>query len=207
MVGRIGLGGFPFGGLNKARGWDPFTASGRRIAVATIHAAIDAGINYIDTAPAYGSGNSESIIGEVMKDRRGECILATKVGYRGITAAAVIKSVEESLTRLAADMVDIVQFHGGMYEQDDVDHILNGGLAEALIRNPFGGAIAVWASSGLTEPYAQSLMNREFIRLLISGAHPTLGEAVRQAKEATDDPDVRKTWVLLGDPSMGIQAP
>jgi len=80
-------------------------------------------------------------------------------------------------------------------------------LAEALIRNPFGGAIAVWASSGLTEPHGQSIMHREFIRSLM-GTNPTrLGDAIIPAKEAMSDPDVRKTWVLIGDPSMRIQAP
>ena len=68
-VSRIGLGGFPFGGVNKAHNWDPFSSEGRKTAIATIHKALDLGINYIDTAPGYGNGNSESIIGEVMKTR------------------------------------------------------------------------------------------------------------------------------------------
>jgi hypothetical protein len=75
-------------------------------------------------------------------------------------------------------------------------------LAEALLRAPNGGAVAVFASSGLTDPYPQSIMNQEFIRFLFAGAHPTLGDAVQHAKQATTDPDVRKTWVLLGDPAM-----
>jgi hypothetical protein len=50
-------------------------------------------------------------------------------------------------------------------------------------------------------------MHREFIRSLM-GTNPTrLGDAIIPAKEAMSDPDVRKTWVLIGDPSMRIQAP
>ena len=80
-------------------------------------------------------------------------------------------------------------------------------MAEVLLRNPDGGAIAVWASSGLTEPYGQSIMHREFIRSLL-GTNPTrLGDAIIPAKGAMADPDIRKTWVLIGDPSMRIQAP
>ncbi len=82
QVTRLALGGFPFGAVNQARGWDPFTPDGRRQALATVHAALDAGITIIDTAPAYGSGNSESIIGEATRGRRDDFTLMTKVAHR-----------------------------------------------------------------------------------------------------------------------------
>jgi aryl-alcohol dehydrogenase-like predicted oxidoreductase len=129
---RIALGGYPFGGVNKARGWDPFTPEGRKKAIATVHAALDAGINVIDTAPAYGDGNSESIVGQATEGRRDDLVLMTKVGYRGATPKNVIESVESSLRRLRTDAVDVIQFHGGMYTEADVDLILNRGLLDAL---------------------------------------------------------------------------
>lgn len=132
-VTRIGLGGFPFGGVNLARGWDPFTAAGRSQAIETVHAALDAGINYIDTAPSYGNGNSESIIGEATQERREQFVLATKVGYGGLAPSDVTASVEASLKRLRTDVADVVQFHGGMYTDDDVRHILDDGLLDALV--------------------------------------------------------------------------
>jgi aryl-alcohol dehydrogenase-like predicted oxidoreductase len=132
-VTRLALGGYPFGGVNKARGWDPFTAEGRKTAAATIHAALDAGINYIDTAPSYGNGNSESIIGEATRGHRGRFVLATKVGYRGLTAAEVTASVQASLGRLQTDVIDVIQFHGGMYTDQEVHHILHDGLLDALL--------------------------------------------------------------------------
>ncbi len=94
---RIALGGYPFGGVNRARGWDPFSPEGRATAIETIHAALDAGINYFDTAPGYGNGNSESIIGEAIQARRDTVCLATKVGYRGRSPGDVTASVEASL--------------------------------------------------------------------------------------------------------------
>jgi len=83
-------------------------------------------------------------------------------------------------------------------------------LGEALLKAPDGGAVAAWASSGMTLPEAQALVNREFYRLLLQTSLRgtqglTLGEASRQAKAATGDTNVRRTWVLLGDPSMRLR--
>jgi hypothetical protein len=79
-------------------------------------------------------------------------------------------------------------------------------LAEALMRAEGGGAAAVWASSGMTEPGAQAAIDQQLMRLLFgAGQSPTLGEAVRGAKEATTNVDVRRTWILFGDPTMRIR--
>lgn len=134
QVTRLALGGYPFGGVNRARDWDPFTEWGRAMAVETIHAALDAGINYIDTAPGYGDGNSESVIGEATHDRRDRFILATKVGYQHSSPKEVIASVEASARRLRTDVIDVIQFHGGMYTEAHIEHILTGGLLDALVK-------------------------------------------------------------------------
>jgi hypothetical protein len=78
-------------------------------------------------------------------------------------------------------------------------------IAEALLENPNGGAVAVWASSTLAEPDGQEVMNRELFRLLFSTPGLTIGEAVNRAKRATSDVEVRKSWILFGDPSMRLQ--
>lgn len=132
QVTRLALGGYPFGGVNLARGWDPFSLTGRTQAIETIHAALDAGINLVDTAPGYGDGNSESIIGVALRGRRDAVVLATKVGYHG-SASEVRESVEASLRRLQTDAVDVIQFHGGMYTSNEVRHILDEGLLDALV--------------------------------------------------------------------------
>jgi Peptidase family C25 len=82
-------------------------------------------------------------------------------------------------------------------------------LAEALLHADGGGAVAVWAPSGITGPSGQSVMNQELFRWVFSerdspGAPLRLGEAVVRAKAAVGDDDVRRTWILLGDPSMPL---
>jgi aryl-alcohol dehydrogenase-like predicted oxidoreductase len=131
-VTRLALGGYPFGGVNRARGWDPFTPEGRAQGIGTVRGALDAGINLIDTAPGYGAGNSEEIVGQATQGRRDEFVLATKVSYRG-SADEVRASVERSLRRLRTDVIDVIQFHGGMYTAEEVTHILDDGLLDALI--------------------------------------------------------------------------
>lgn len=140
-VSRLVLGGYPFGGMNKANGWDPWSTAGRRTAIETINHALDRGINYIDTAPSYGDGNSESIIGEVMRTRRDDCVLATKVGWQNASRSDVIDSVQQSLRRLQTDHLDIVQFHGGMYTAEQHRHIVDGGPLDALRDLKKSGAV------------------------------------------------------------------
>jgi len=78
-------------------------------------------------------------------------------------------------------------------------------LAEALLKAPNGGAVAVWASSTLTEPDQQALLGRELFSNLFGGQTLTLGQAVSRAKFAATDPDVRKSWILFGDPTMKLR--
>ena len=77
---------------------------------------------------------------------------------------------------------------------------LRPGLAEALLRAPYGGAFAVWASSGLTEPTDQIHANEELFRQLAATSSPRLGDAMVRAKSVIRDLDVRRTWILFGDP-------
>ncbi len=79
-------------------------------------------------------------------------------------------------------------------------------LAETLLKAERGGAIAVWASSGMTIPGDQSLMDREMFRTLFgTPAGQRLGDLTVKAKAATGDKDVRQTWILFGDPSMRLK--
>jgi uncharacterized repeat protein (TIGR01451 family) len=80
-------------------------------------------------------------------------------------------------------------------------------LAEALMLAPNGGAVAVWASSGLTAPSSQFQMDRALTQSLFSQASITLGDAVLFAKSGIGDPDVRKTFILFGDPLMRLKQP
>lgn len=78
-------------------------------------------------------------------------------------------------------------------------------LAERLVKMEGGGAVAAWASSGMTRPDEQSEMNKQLYRLLLSSGRERIGEAVRGAKAATKDQDARRVWILIGDPTMRLK--
>ena len=78
-------------------------------------------------------------------------------------------------------------------------------LAEAWLKAAHGGAIGVWASSGLTSPGGQAAVNQALITELFSGEGLTLGEAVQRAKAAVHDRDIRRTWILFGDPTLRLE--
>jgi hypothetical protein len=78
-------------------------------------------------------------------------------------------------------------------------------LAEALLRSSQGGAVAVWGSSGMAMADGQALMNQELYRQIFNDPLVRLGEAVRRAKVSTNDLDVRRSWILLGDPSTRLK--
>ena len=84
---------------------------------------------------------------------------------------------------------------------------MNESLAESLLKSENGGAVAVWASSGVTLPQEQVLLNQELYRLLFSpnSRALTLGEIMRRAKATVKDSDVRRSWILLGDPTIKLK--
>jgi len=89
-------------------------------AVRAIHAAIDEGVNWIDTAPFYGWGRAEEIVGRAIRDRRDRVFVFTKGGtmndgaggdFMDLSPAAIRGDVEASLRRLGTDRVDLLQLH------------------------------------------------------------------------------------------------
>jgi len=106
-VSRIGFGGMTIPQVDKKQ------------AVATINKALDLGVNFLDTARAYGNGDSERKIGEVMKTRRDECYLSSRsprMDYEGMKQA-----IDESLATLGVDYIDLYEPHDvsrtSMYEE------------------------------------------------------------------------------------------
>jgi len=78
-------------------------------------------------------------------------------------------------------------------------------LGETFLAAPNGGAVASFASSGLTLPDGQHAMGFKMFQLLYSGSPMPIGDASRLAKSATNDMDVRRTWILFGDPTLKIR--
>lgn len=102
-------------------------------ATAIVHTAVDAGINYFDTADLYDKGANEELIGKLLKPVRSKIVLATKVGNQwkedgsgwnwNPTKNYILKAVDESLRRLQTDYIDLYQLHGGTIE-DPIDETI-----------------------------------------------------------------------------------
>jgi aryl-alcohol dehydrogenase-like predicted oxidoreductase len=108
-IGTWAIGGWMWGGTNEAE------------SVATIRAALDHGINVVDTAPVYGFGRSEEIVGKALAEGRlrSRVAIATKVGlewrdgrvFRNASRQRIFHEIEDSLRRLRTDHIDIYQVH------------------------------------------------------------------------------------------------
>ena len=108
-LGTWAIGGWMWGGSDEAE------------LIRTIHAALDRGITLIDTAPVYGFGRSEEIVGKALAEggRRAGVVLATKVAldwkneqpFRNASRARIMKEIDDSLRRLRTDAIDLYQIH------------------------------------------------------------------------------------------------
>jgi aryl-alcohol dehydrogenase-like predicted oxidoreductase len=113
-VSRVGLGTWAIGG------W-MWGGTDEKASIATIHAAVERGVNLIDTAPAYGFGRSEEIVGRAIAEARlrSRVVIATKTGlewkdgkvFRNASRARILREAEDSLRRLQTDYIDIYQVH------------------------------------------------------------------------------------------------
>ena len=154
-VSAMGLGGWAIGG--------PFTFAGRPAgwgtvddeeSIRAVHAAVDHGITFFDTAANYGAGHSEEVLGRALADRRGDVVIATKFGHdvderaRAVSAydgdeatSDVAKRLRDDLTaslrRLGTDYIDVYQLHVGALERDravEVRDVLEELVAQGRIR-------------------------------------------------------------------------
>jgi aryl-alcohol dehydrogenase-like predicted oxidoreductase len=106
-LGTWAMGGWMWGGTDESQ------------SIATIKAALEQGINLIDTAPVYGFGVSEELVGKALTGVRSSAIIATKVGlewrdgkvYRNATRRRIMAEIQDSLRRLRTDYIDIYQVH------------------------------------------------------------------------------------------------
>ncbi len=114
----IGVGAWAAGGGGHAWGWGPQDDTE---SIAAIHAALDHGVNWIDTAPIYGFGHSEQVVGRALASHRGaKPYVFTKCGFRwdddhhdswSLKQASIREEVENSLRRLGLDTIDLYQIH------------------------------------------------------------------------------------------------
>ena len=111
-VSRLCMGGCPMGGY----GWGYVSENA---VIATVHRAIDGGVNFFDTADTYGLGQSERTLGKALEGRRENVVIATKFGVRAESGKTfydnspkyIEKALNDSLKRLSTDYIDLYQVH------------------------------------------------------------------------------------------------
>ncbi|WP_036634831.1 aldo/keto reductase [Paenibacillus massiliensis] len=144
-VSALGMGCWAIGGpwhdadTGRSFGWGEVNDED---SIAAIHCALDSGITLIDTADNYGAGHSERVIGQALKGRRSQAVIATKFGNvtneetkeaTGQNAGRdyIKQACESSLRRLNTDYIDLYQFHLSSYPEEQAPEVL--GVLEELV--------------------------------------------------------------------------
>jgi len=174
-VSAMGLGAWAIGGewifAGNQAGWGKVDDAE---SIRAVHAALDAGINLIDTAANYGTGHSETIVGQAVKDRRDQVVIATKFGFDvdetakrvtyHPTANDIIKNVafecERSLRHLGVDVIDIYQFHMWDFPPAQAPDLLD--------------ALEKLVAQGKIRTYGWSTDDVKLARLFAAGPHCTV---------------------------------
>ena len=170
-VSAMGLGCWAIGGLwtydGEPAGWGRVDDAE---SIRAIHYALDAGINFFDTAANYGCGHSERLLGQAVADRRDRVILATKFGYvvndetRTVTGSTDIvgrihQECDASLRRLQTDYIDLYQFHVKDYDPEKAAEVRD--TLESLV------------NEGKIRWYGWSTDNPAGAQVFAQGAHCT----------------------------------
>src|SRR6266478_3989040 len=117
FVSELCLGAMTFGGTGQM--WEMIGGIDQSAADRIVNRALDAGVNFIDTADVYAAGESETMVGKALGSRRPDIVLATKVRGRmgqgpnqvGLSRLHIMQAVDASLKRLGTDYIDLYQIH------------------------------------------------------------------------------------------------
>lgn len=117
LVSELCFGTMTFAGKGF---WEAIGRQSQEVADNLVAKVLDAGINFIDTADVYSEGEAEKMLGKALGSRRHQVVLATKVHARmgpgpnevGLSRGHIMQAVEDSLTRLGTDYIDLYQIHG-----------------------------------------------------------------------------------------------
>jgi aryl-alcohol dehydrogenase-like predicted oxidoreductase len=140
-VSIIGLGGYHIGTINTLNN-----------AIRVVHEALDSGINFCDNAWEYNDGKSEQWMGRALKGRRDKVFLMTKVCTHGRDKKVAMKQLEQSLSRLRTDHLDLWQVHECVYYNDPERHFAKGGVIEALTEAKKQGKVRFVGFTGHKSP-------------------------------------------------------
>ena len=201
-VSEIGFGAWAIGGGamigNTAIGWGD---ADDEVSIKAIHTALDAGINFFDTADIYGLGHSEELLGKIIGSEK-DIIIATKAGNVSrndqftvdYSKQYILEACEASLKRLQRDVIDYYQLHSAR-----ISHLQNGECIEAMQQLQQEGKIRYWGISLNTfDPLPEAeffiggkigngfqlvlnLLNQKTLPLLKQSAENGFGVIVRMA--------------------------
>jgi aryl-alcohol dehydrogenase-like predicted oxidoreductase len=140
-VSALGLGGYHLA-----------MATSDREGIRIVHAAIDAGVNFMDNAWEYHDGKAEQIMGKALADRRDKVFLMTKVCTHGRDRREAMRQLEQSLRRLKTDYLDLWQIHECVYYNDPEHHFMRGGAVDALVEAKRQGKVRFVGFTGHKDP-------------------------------------------------------
>jgi len=168
-MGCWAIGG-PFWREDTPVGWGPVDDAE---SMRAIHACIDLGVNFFDTANVYGAGHSERVLGKALAGKRDQVVIATKFGNlfdeatRKITGQdaspdGIRQACQDSLKRLGTDFIDLLQFHTGEYSPDGAVEVRE--TLEELVR------------AGKIRAYGWSTDNPDLARIFAQGPNCTAAQ-------------------------------
>ncbi|MEP6495298.1 MAG: aldo/keto reductase [bacterium] len=140
-VSAIGLGGYHLGLIDT-----------ERECTRIVHAAIDAGVTFLDNAWEYHDGKSEERVGKAIAGMRDQVFLMTKVCTHGRDANVAMRQLHDSLRRLKTDHLDLWQVHEVAFYNDPERHFMKGGVIEALDRAKHEGKVRFVGFTGHKDP-------------------------------------------------------
>ncbi|GDY08525.1 aldo/keto reductase [Planctomycetia bacterium] len=218
LVTPLGFGAFKIGRNEKVKYPQPYDLPDDATVERLLNGVLDAGINLMDTAPAYGI--SEDRIGKFLSSRRNEFVLSTKVGERFVngessfdfTAAGVRASVAESLHRLRTNVLDILFVHSNgddlaIQQQTDVvptlQKLKHAGYVRAIGfsgKTPAGAEAALeWADVVMVEYHLNDTSHAEFIA---SAASRGVGVVVKKGLASGHLPPADAIRFVLSNPHV-----
>lgn len=140
-VSVLGIGGYHLGSVDS---------DGEAIQI--VNQALDAGVNFFDNAWEYHQGLSEERLGRALKGKRDRAVVMTKVCTHGRDKNVAMRQLEESLTRLQTDHLDLWQIHEVIYENDPELIFAPNGAAEALLQARQQGKVRFLGFTGHKDP-------------------------------------------------------
>ncbi len=151
-VSALGFGGYHLGQIKS-----------EREAIRLVHAAIEAGITFMDNAWEYHDGRSETLMGKAIADRRDRVFLMTKLCTHGRDRREAMRQLEQSLRRLQTDVLDLWQIHECVYDNDPERHFARDGAIDALVRAQRDGKVRFVGFTGHKSPDIHlAMLDRDF---------------------------------------------